>query len=91
MSVSIELPEDISLALQAGWGDVPRRTLEAMAAEGYRSGALSGGQVRRMLGFQSQIEVHEFLQLHGVHLNYTEGDLEQDLATHRRLGIISAA
>ena len=91
MSVSIELPEDISRALEAGWGDVPRRTLEALAAEGYRSRVLSESQVRRMLGFDSRIQVHEFLKKAGVFLDYSESDLEHDIETHRRLGILPRA
>ena len=91
MSVSIELPEDVSRALEAKWHDVPRRTLEALAAEGYREGILSESQLRRMLGYESRIEVHEFLKAAGVFLQYSESDLENDLETHRRLGILPAA
>ncbi len=91
MSLSIELPDDIAHALEAGWADVPRRTLEALAAEGYRSRLLSESQLRRMLGYESRIEVHEFLKTAGITLDYNESDLEHDLETHRRLGIIPAA
>ncbi|HEX9868975.1 MAG TPA: hypothetical protein VGC99_10340 [Candidatus Tectomicrobia bacterium] len=35
LSFLIELPEDVSQALQERWGDVSRRTLEAIAREGY--------------------------------------------------------
>jgi hypothetical protein len=91
MSVSIELPEDISRALESEWGDVPRRTLEALAAEGYRSRALSESQVRRMLGFETRIEAHEFLKKSGVLLDYSESDLEHDIETHKRLGILPGA
>ena len=88
MSLSIELPEDVSVALEAEWGDVPRRTLEAVAAEGYRSGVLSESQLRRMLGYESRMQVHAFLKNAGVFLNYTEADLDHDLETHQRLGIL---
>jgi hypothetical protein len=91
VSVSIELPEDVARALDAGWTDVPRRTLEAIAAEGYRSRVLSESQVRRMLGFGSRIQVHEFLKKSGVPLDYEESDLERDIETHRRLGILPRA
>ncbi len=88
MSLSIELPEDVSVALEAEWGDVPRRTLEAVAAEGYRSGVLSESQLRRMLGYESRMQVHAFLKNAGVFLNYTEADHDHDLETHQRLGIL---
>jgi Uncharacterised protein family (UPF0175) len=52
MRVTIELPEDVPQALQERWGNVSRRTLEAIALEGYRSGALTEGQVRRLLGLR---------------------------------------
>ena len=35
MKVTIELPEDVSAALKGRWDDVPRRSLEAIAVEGY--------------------------------------------------------
>ena len=41
MRVTIQLPDDISAALEEQWDDVPRRSLEAIAVEGYRSGALT--------------------------------------------------
>lgn len=59
--------------------------LEALALEGYRSGALSAAQVRRMLGYDTRAELDGFLKEHGVWLEYTLGDLEQDRATLRRL------
>ena len=90
MQMSIELPEDVSRALQQRWGDLPKRTLEALAIEGYKSGALTESQVRRMLGFETRMEVHAFLKDAGVSLDYTKADLEEDLDTHRRLGIIPA-
>jgi Uncharacterised protein family (UPF0175) len=52
MRVTIELPEDVPQALQERWGNVLRRTLEAIALEGYRSGALTESQVRRLLGLR---------------------------------------
>ena len=88
MNVSIELPEDISRTLQSEWGDVPRRTLEALAIEGYRSSVLTESQIRRMLGFQSRIEVHEFLKKSHVYLNYEEADLDHDIEVQKRLGLL---
>jgi hypothetical protein len=53
MNVAIELPEDIARLLQASWKDRPRRALEAIALEGYRTQALTRGQVGRLLGADS--------------------------------------
>ena len=44
-----------------------------------RSRMLSEEQIRRMLEFDRRLEVHAFLEKHGVYLNYTSGDLEDDL------------
>jgi len=89
VNLSIELPEDVSQALQKKWGDLSKRALETLAIDGYRSGTLSESQVP-MLGFQTRMEVHEFLKDSGVYVDYTEDDLQQDLETHRKLGIIPA-
>ena len=55
--------------------------LEALALEGYRSERFSEGQVRRMLGFRTRIQVHAFLKAHNVYLNYSIRELENDLAS----------
>jgi len=43
-----------------------------------------------MLNFETRIEAHEFLKNAGVYLDYTADDLEQDVETHRKLGILPA-
>jgi predicted HTH domain antitoxin len=88
MQVTIRLPEDISAALKEQWDDVPRRSLEAIAVEAYRTGALNEAQVRRLLGLDTRIQVHALLKEHHVPLQYTRADLEDDLAAHRELGIL---
>jgi tetratricopeptide (TPR) repeat protein len=88
MQVNIELPDDVSHALEARWGNVSRRTLEAIALEGYRSGALTESQVRRLLGFETRMDVHAFLKQAGVPPHYTEADFEDDLKAHRKLGLL---
>ena len=50
------------------------------------SGALSEEEVRRVLGYETRVEVHAFLKEHGVHLHYTPSDLEEDRQTLNRLG-----
>lgn len=90
MQVHIELPDDISPALQQSWDDLPRRTLEALAIEGYRTGVLTESQVRRMLGYATRLEVHALLKQAGVYLHYTEAEVAEDLEAHRQLGILPA-
>ena len=77
MNVAIELPEDIARQLEAAWQDMPRRALEAIALEGYRSGALTPGQVGRLLGL-SFWQTEAFLKERQAYLPYDEGDLERD-------------
>ena len=88
MKVTIQLPEDISAALEAQWDNVPRRSLEAIAIEGYRTGGLTEAQVRRLLELDTRFQVHALLKEHHVPLRYTEADVEDDLSAHRELGIL---
>jgi hypothetical protein len=88
MKVTIQLPEDISAALGAQWDNVPRRSLEAIAIEGYRTGGLTEAQVRRLLELDTRFQVHALLKEHHVPLRYTEADVDDDLAAHRELGIL---
>jgi predicted HTH domain antitoxin len=90
MRVTIQLPDDISAALGAQWDDVPRRSLEAIAVEAYRTGALTESQGRRLLGVESRFQVHALLKEHNVPLQYTAADLEDDLQAQRELGIMSS-
>jgi predicted HTH domain antitoxin len=79
MTVLIELPEDIARQLEAASPNVPRRALEAIALEGYRSGALTRGQAGRLLGFDFW-EVEAFLKERHAVLPYDQTDLEADRA-----------
>ncbi|HEV7424743.1 MAG TPA: UPF0175 family protein [Thermoanaerobaculia bacterium] len=88
MSVTIDLPGDISAALNEQWDDVPRRSLEAIAVEAYRTAALTESQIRRLLGFETRFQVHALLKEHRVPLRYTAADLEDDLAAHDELRIL---
>ena len=71
--------EDIGRQLESAWGDMPRRALEAIAVEGYRSGALTRAEVGRVLGL-SYWETEAFLKERQAYLSYSEADLEQDRA-----------
>lgn len=85
MQVAIELPEDIAEGLRAKWKDLPRHTLEALALEGYRSGALTESQIRRILGFRTRMEVNSFLRDHGIYYDYTPAEIDQEIRTNERL------
>jgi Uncharacterised protein family (UPF0175) len=85
MQVAIELPEDIAESLRAKWKDLPRHALEALALEGYRSGALTESQVRRVLGFRSRMEVNSFLREHGMYYDYTPSEIDREISTNEGL------
>jgi Uncharacterised protein family (UPF0175) len=63
MDVQIQIPDDVARVIQNQQPDLSRAALEALALEGYRSERLSEGQVRRMLGFRTRMQVHSFLKL----------------------------
>jgi hypothetical protein len=84
MQITIELPEDIAVGLQSKWKDLPRAALESLALEAYRSRALTAAQVRRLLGFQTRMEVDAFLREHEI-FDYSAADFEQDRETLRGL------
>ena len=84
MQISLELPEDIAQGLGSKWKDLPRVALESLAIEGYRRQALTAGQLRRLLGFETGMQVDAFLKEHEVY-DLTAADFEQDQATLREL------
>ena len=84
MPITIELPEHIEKQLETAWGDLSRRTLEALAVEGYRSGSLSAGQVAEMLGL-SVWETEELLKEREAYLHYSYEDLRHDIEAQERV------
>ena len=86
MKVAIHLPDDIAQRVQAQWEDVPRHVLESFVLEGFRARVLTTKDVRRLLGFETKFEVHNFFKAHEVPF-YTLADLEHDRETSRRLGL----
>ncbi|HXV59940.1 MAG TPA: UPF0175 family protein [Vicinamibacteria bacterium] len=85
MKIAVELPEDIARRLEGKWGDISQAAREAIAIEGYRSGALSQSQVQRLLGLGSRWEVDALLKRAGVYLEYTEEDLDREVEASREL------
>jgi predicted HTH domain antitoxin len=84
MQVTVEIPEDIARLLNSKWGNLPRGVLESLALEAHRSGTISTAQLRRLLGFETPMEVDTFLKQAGVFMDYGIEDLEEDLETVRR-------
>jgi hypothetical protein len=90
MKIELQVPDDIAEILSGQNADLPRAALEALALECYRSNRLSDGRLRQLLGFATRMDVHAFLKEHGVYLNYSLADLEQDRQSSRDLESTSA-
>ena len=85
--LTIDVPDELLVALGSEGTDLPRAGLEAIALEAYRGRKLTTAQLRRILGYETRMEVDGFLKEHGVELEYTPGDLERDREVHRQLGL----
>jgi predicted HTH domain antitoxin len=87
MEIEIELPEDVARRLEAQWGTegLPRKALEALVVEAYRSGAITAAEVQRVLGLSSRWEAEAFLKRAQAHLDYAESDLEEDASAIRQV------
>jgi len=78
MDVHLEVPEEVARRLAPDFKGLARAALEALAAEGVRSGKLSVFQARTLLGIQSRYEMDGFLKAHGVLLDLTLEDVQKD-------------
>lgn len=85
MQVTVEIPEDIARQLNTKWENLPRGVLESLALEAYRAGTLTTPQLRRLLGFETPMEVDAFLKNAGIYLDYDLNDFREDLETIRRV------
>ena len=84
MQITIELPEDIAEGLELKWKDLPRAALESLAHEAYRSRALTAAQLRRLLAFETSMQVDAFLKEHEI-FDCSVADFERDRETLREL------
>lgn len=85
MKLTLDVPDELFIALAQSGQDLPRAAFEAIALEAYRERKLTTAQLRRILGFESRYELDGFLKQHEVWLEYSWQDLEQDRETHRQL------
>jgi predicted HTH domain antitoxin len=79
MQVTLTIPDDLAEQLAAAGKDPSRLALEAIAVEGYRTRRLTEGEVKRLLGYGTRMQVHALLKEHDVYLNYTLESLKQDI------------
>ena len=85
-SLTIELPVEVERQLQAEWGEqhINRRILEAIALEGYRSEALSIGQIAEFLQL-SLSETEELLTRHATCEARMKRNQRGSLPTHTHI------
>lgn len=81
MDVHLEIPEEFARYLASDAKGLARAALDALAAEGVRSGKLTNFQARRLLGIQSRYEMDGFLKAHGVFLDLSLEDVQKDSDT----------
>ena len=86
MNLTVEIPDDLAGRLTAAGGDLPRRTLEALGLQEYKSGRLTKAELRRLLGIATRYELDGFLKAHEVWANYTIDDFRRELHDLKRLG-----
>ncbi len=78
MQINLDVPEEIARNFGEDARSVERAALEGLALEGIRSGRLSRGQVRRLLGFETRYEVDGFLKAHGIAVQESLEEVERD-------------
>jgi hypothetical protein len=85
MDVIVHIPDDLTSRMGTG-GDLPRRALEALAAEEFKRDRLTRADLRRLLGFETGDQIDEFLKEHEVFEEYTLEELDREREGLQRLG-----
>ncbi len=84
MEITIRIPDDLARFLTGDGGDLSRRTLEALAIDGYRQSSLSQLQVGQLLGL-SRIETEDFLARHVDLYDYDPAQLDREARAFEKL------
>ncbi len=79
MQITLNIPEELAAQIIPVGKDPAQAALESLAVEGYRANRLTEGQIRRMLGYETRMEVHALLKEHDVYLHYSPENLQQDI------------
>ncbi len=84
MEITIRIPDDLARTLTGAGGDLTRRTLEALAIDGFRRGSLTQLQVGQLLGL-SRIETEDFLARTVDLYDYDPGELDREARAFEKL------
>lgn len=85
MQVTLEIPDEVASRLTAGGGDLSRRALEGLALHELRTGRITELEFRKMLGL-SRMELDGYLKAHGIYMEYSLEDFEQERTALREAG-----
>jgi hypothetical protein len=85
--LTIAVPDELFEALSVKGKDLSRVALESLLTDAYREQKISHFQLRRLLGFDTPMEVDAFLKDRGIELEYSAEDLQRDRETLNRLGV----
>lgn len=86
MDVTIQLPDNIAQRLRTAGSDLSRRVVEALLVDEYRNGRLTGEELKQLLGVRTRMGLDKFLKAHGILIDYTIADLEEERRGLSRLG-----
>ncbi len=84
MEITIRIPDNLARSLAEAGGDLSRRTLEALAVDGYRRGSLTQLQVGQLLGL-SRMETEDFLARHVDLYDYDVAELDREARAFEKL------
>lgn len=66
MTIMVNIPDELARLIQVEGEALSRHILEVVAVEAYRNGNLSGSDLRRFLGLESDTSLDDLLAAHGL-------------------------
>jgi hypothetical protein len=81
----LDLPDDVVEQLHAEGQDLSRAALEALAIDAYRMNRITAHQLCRVLDIPSRYDLDGFLKHHGVPLEYSLAEFDDEAAASARL------
>jgi predicted HTH domain antitoxin len=78
MAITIQLPSSIENQLRREVPNLDQVAREQFLISSYQAGRLTTADIAQALGLSTRQEAHEWLKHHGIALNYSSSDLQQD-------------
>ena len=79
MTITVEIPDALEGRHFRNVQDPARSMLEAFALEGDRAERLTASDIRKLLGYETRMEVHAFLKENQAYMHRTMEDLAHDI------------